>query len=71
MNGTDKILLILGIFMLLFVIAVLWLFHEQGNEPSTLIAVVGGAVIAEIIALCKLKSGKRRLKMDEHDNSKQ
>lgn len=71
MNGTDKILLILGIFMLLFVIAVLWLFHEQGNEPSTLIAVVGGAIIAEIIALCKLKAGKRRLKMDEQDNGKQ
>ena len=69
MNGTDKILLILGIFMLLFVIAVLWLFHEQGNEPSTLIAVVGGAIIAEIIALCKLKSGKKRLNMDKQDEN--
>lgn len=67
MNGTDKILLILGIFMLFFVIAVLWLFYEKGGEPSTLIAVVGGAIIAEIVALCKLKSGKKRLNMDKQD----
>lgn len=67
MNGTDKILLILGTFMLLFVAAVLWLFYKVGSEPSTLIAVVGGAVIAEIIVLCKLKAGKRRLNMDKTD----
>lgn len=67
MNGTDKILLILGVFMLLFTAAVLWLFYKTSSEPSTLIAVVGGAVIAEIIALCKLKSGKKRLNMDKTD----
>lgn len=67
MNGTDKILAILGIFMFLFVAAVLWLFYKVGSEPSTLIAVVGGAIIAEIVALCKLKAGKRRLNMDKTD----
>jgi hypothetical protein len=67
MNGTDKILAILGTFMLLFVITILCLFHEHGNEPSTLIAVVGGAVIAEIIALCKLKSDKRQLNADKEE----
>ena len=64
MNGTDKILTIIAVFMLLFVAAVLWLFYKVGSEPSTLIAVVGGAIIAEIIALCKLKAGKKRLNMD-------
>ena len=54
-NKIDKILLILGSFMLLFVLACLWLFHEHGSEPSTLITVIGGAVIAEVIALCAIK----------------
>jgi len=67
MNGTDKILTIMAIFMLLFVAAILWLFYKTSSEPSTLIAVVGGAVIAEIIALCKLKAGKKRLEMRDKD----
>jgi ABC-type protease/lipase transport system fused ATPase/permease subunit len=69
MNGTDKILAILGAFMLLFVIAILFLFHEHGNEPSTLIAVVGGAIIAEIAALCKIKTDKRQLDAEKEEKA--
>ncbi len=67
MNGTDKILTMLGLFMLLFVGIILWIFYKVNSEPSTLIAVVGGAVIAEIIALCKLKAGKQRQKQGDNE----
>lgn len=61
MSKTNKILLALSIFMLIFVSVVLWIFYETGNEPGVLITVVGGAVVTEIIALCKLKTQKRKL----------
>ncbi len=70
LNGTDKILTILSIFMLLFVIAILVIFVITKDEPSTLITVIGGAVIVEILALAKLKTDKRKQEILEKDEKK-
>lgn len=68
MNKIDKILIIMAVFMVFFVAAVFYVFVKVGSEPSTLIAVVGGAVIAEIIALCKIKVGKQRIELKDKEN---
>jgi uncharacterized integral membrane protein len=68
MNGTDKILIILGVFMLCFTAAVLWLFYKTSSEPTVLITVVGGAIVAELVALFKLKAEKKRKRKKEDED---
>lgn len=66
MNKIDKILIMLGIFLVLFVAAILAVFVlTEGNEPTALVTVVGGALIAEVLALCKIKAGKQREKLEK------
>lgn len=43
------VLVCVGTFLLLFVLACLWLFHETGNEPSTL--------ITSVFAICGTECG--------------
>lgn len=61
MNKIDRMLACLGIFMLLFVPAVLVVFViTGGNEPTMLVGGITAAVVAEILALCRIKTGKQR-----------
>ena len=60
MNTTDKILIILGTFFVLFVAAVLWVFVRVGAEPTVLVGATAGALIAEILILFRIKTGKQR-----------
>ncbi len=67
LNGTDKILVMLSLFMLAFIITVFIIFVKVGSEPSTLITVVGGAVIAELLALLVNKANKRKQEILKKD----
>lgn len=69
MSKTNKILLALSIFMVIFVSVVLWIFYKTSAEPSVLITVVGGAVITEIVALCKLKTQKRKIAAKKEESA--
>lgn len=60
MNKIDRYLLIMGIFLVLFIAAVFYVFLKVGSEPTVLVAGVVGAVIAEIIVLMRIKIGKPR-----------
>lgn len=62
MKTTDKILIILGVFMLLFITAVLWIFVRIGNEPAVLVGGVTAAVVGEIIALLQIRREKEKRK---------
>lgn len=59
MNKIDKILIILAVFMVLFIAAVLVIFWHTGAEPTVLVGGVATAVVTEILALCRIKTGRK------------
>ena len=64
MNTTDKILIILGTFFVLFVAAVLWVFVREGAEPTVLVGATAGALVTEILILFRIKAGKQRMEQE-------
>lgn len=67
----NIVLVFVGIFLLVFVIACLWLFEETGNEPSTLIASVFAMCGTEAGILGWIRTTKSKFEvMDYESNSR-
>lgn len=58
MKTSNKVLLILGIFMLAFIICMIVIFCVKGAVPDTLIQMVLGAGGLESLALAGIKVSK-------------
>lgn len=58
MKTSNKVLLILGIFMLAFIICMIVIFCVKGAVPDTLIQMVLGAGGIESLALAGIKVSK-------------
>ena len=58
MNKTDKILLILGVFILAFIVAMTVIFCVKDSVPDTLIQYVLGAGGVEALLLAGIKISK-------------
>ena len=58
MKTTNKVLLILGIFLLAFIICMIVIFCVKGAVPDTLIQMVLGAGGVESLALAGIKVSK-------------
>lgn len=70
MKTLDKVLLILGVFFLLFVAADFYVFLKtNGGEPTMLVGGVVAVVLGEIIACLRIKMGKiRQSYADKNEN---
>lgn len=58
MKTSNKVLLILGIFMLAFIVCMIVIFCVKGAVPDTLIQMVLGAGGLESLALAGIKVSK-------------
>lgn len=70
MKTLDKILLILGVFLGLFIIAMIVLFIFFQSVPDSLIYAVLGSGSSELILSCVIKCTKLKagIKEDENDS---
>ena len=62
MNTMDKILLLIGIFLLAFVVVMIRMFDTHGAVPDTLIACVFAATTGELGVMGWIKTTKERKK---------
>lgn len=58
MNSSTKFLIVLGIFLLVFIIAMIVTFWVKGSTPDTLIQCTMGAGGVEAVALAGIKVSK-------------
>jgi len=58
---SKKLVTGISIFLLLFIIAVLFIFWHTGTEPTALIASVFGAALGEYWALAGVKKAEIRM----------
>lgn len=60
MKTMDKILLAIGVFLLLFVITMIWLFHVHYTTPDVLITCVFAAATGELGFMSIIQKNKER-----------
>ena len=60
MKTMDKILLVIGIFLLGFTVTMIWLFHTHYAVPDTLITCVFAATTGELGVMGWIKTTKDR-----------
>lgn len=65
----DIVLIVLGVFFVLFVAAVFWAFVKTGgSEPSVLVGAVAAVVLGEIMACLRIKMGKIRAEYQQKND---
>lgn len=64
LHGTDIVLILLSIGAVSFVVAVLVIFWQTGNEPSTLVASVFTFITAEAAICWRIYAHKHKIKLD-------
>ena len=55
---SNVILGLLGVFLLLFIVTMIWLFWVKGSVPDTLITCVLGGGLGEAVAMAAIKISK-------------
>lgn len=76
MNTMDKILLIIGIFLLLFTIIMIWMFSTYNTVPDTLITCVFAATTGELgvmgwIKTCKERKREREWQIEDEKRNRE
>lgn len=64
---SNKVLVFLAIFLLIFITTMIVIFIRQGAVPDTLIACVFAASTGELSVLGWIKTTKEKKKEDEND----
>ena len=62
MRATDKILIVMIVYLVLFSAGVLVIFWHTGEEPTVLVGGTVAALVTEIIALCRIRINKENLR---------
>jgi hypothetical protein len=60
METMDRILVLIGVGLVVYIIVDLVVYCVKGDEPSTLTTCVFGACSAEGFFMCLIKRGKQR-----------
>lgn len=60
MRATDKILIVMIVYLVLFSAGVLVIFWHTGEEPTVLVGGTVAALVTEIIALCRIRINKEQ-----------
>lgn len=69
MNTIDKILIILGTFIALFIIAMIVLFCLFQSIPDTLVVAVLGSGTSEAVLTCVITCMKKKADIKDEDVS--